>query len=1441
MIAAVALLASSAQARSLNTISTLKVQERGDETIIELTGSSRPMFSVFKLERPPRLTLDIANGRFSGVPELRDVDSWAVSQIATTSFRTNSKLIARVMINFRRGCHYNARIIGSKLMVTVTPHKPRPMDQNKAAAGKARAEAKRARVLASQARQAEARAKAAEARARADAASQRQAAKGALAAAAKAHDEVAKARTEAKRLRDEAERAKKAAEALKAQAERAKQAALAQRGETARARQAAFAARKAAEQAKRAAQAHQAEAAKQRALLTMQSKALARARQALEHQRAAEAKARARAQTMKSRLENARVAAQRQSVELAKMQSAMRAARAAAAKRPKVDEATRRRLKKLARALVEARARHARAARAQRSAASALDGVQSRLGAAEAARKRAEAERDRAKSERDRAVKARAQAVAARDSAEQARRVAVRARAAAEKQAREAEVARKHAEHQRVLAEKARGRALSRQREEAKRRVAAERAQIEAQRKARRLASAAALVASRRQKLASVAEDVARLQNALTRSKRREHALSQKMRGIRERVERERRVAQQAKATTIRLRAEVAQASKRQRQLTQALATVKHELQQQRTITAQARLAVNTMRVAVKRARAKVAAKRGTARRRAEAELADARRRLAEARQAQARAESARLALGKRLRSAAKAQRQSDQALSRTRGSLAGARAAELAARTLLDKTHRELASARGALASTSRRRRAEEQRRAVAEKKRRAEERGLLLAEKKRRAADAARRRAGAKLSKTRDALARAEKAREHAQAELRATRKSLASARAARKAELHKLALLKRRRDRTRHALRRSQRSARKQLTTWRARKEALDQRARRLARLAKRYSRGQTAKFAAGQSATPPARREAKAATARVRNVSFVDGRRDARVVVRLDGAVSHRILSGSKGAELLLSGASLPRILQRTLDTSAFHGPVTRVSSYAADENGVVRVRVALDGAPAHSVYRKGDTLIWRFAKKVASADAQPADKRAAHVRSRTVEYGGTKVAGARTRARRFRRRRYRGRRIDLDFKDADIHNILRLLSDVGNVNIVTSDAVQGRVTIRMKNVPWDQALDVILRAKGMGMVREGNLLRVAPRADLEKEREAELARQKQVLLLQPLETRLIPLSYAQAQDVLAKLRYTISPRGKLTYDARTNMVIARDIAQNLNLMERMIRNLDTQTPQVLIEARIVEARSNFSQEFGIQWGAAFTASPANGNSTGLVFPNQIGIGGGTTDGNTPTAGLLLGSAANPNFVVNMPAATGLNSGAALGLTLGSLSGNFNLNLRLSAAEATGTIRIVSAPKITTLDNVQARISQGVTIPFSQVSANGVQTQFRDARLDLTVRPHVTADGSVIMKINVTRNEPDFVNTGPRGDPTILTKEARTEMLVKDGETSVIGGIYTTRDGRSWNKVPWFAEIPILGWLFKKRRDTSDREEVLVFITPRIINRAQSIGR
>jgi type IV pilus assembly protein PilQ len=271
-------------------------------------------------------------------------------------------------------------------------------------------------------------------------------------------------------------------------------------------------------------------------------------------------------------------------------------------------------------------------------------------------------------------------------------------------------------------------------------------------------------------------------------------------------------------------------------------------------------------------------------------------------------------------------------------------------------------------------------------------------------------------------------------------------------------------------------------------------------------------------------------------------------------------------------------------------------------------------------------------------------------------------------------------------------------------------------------------------------------------------------------------------------------------------------------------------EGLVRNLDTEIPQVLIESRIVEASSNFNKALGVQWGGNAAFTQATNNPTGLVFPNNASAAGGAGAGNS------TGTSATPNYAVSLPAPAGDGNGGAVGFTFGSAGGAFNLNLRLSAAENSGTVKTISAPKIATIDNKEATIGQGISIPFSQVSASGVNTTFIEAKLELKVTPHVTADGSILLKISATNNAPNPQLTGANGQPSISKREAMTEVLVKDGETTVIGGIYTRQTSHNLKEVPFFAKIPILGWFFKSVADQDDHTELLIFITPRILNRS-----
>ncbi len=551
------------------------------------------------------------------------------------------------------------------------------------------------------------------------------------------------------------------------------------------------------------------------------------------------------------------------------------------------------------------------------------------------------------------------------------------------------------------------------------------------------------------------------------------------------------------------------------------------------------------------------------------------------------------------------------------------------------------------------------------------------------------------------------------------------------------------------------------------------------------------------------------------------------------------------------------------LQKTLDVSAGNGMIHAVTTGYDEKSNVSYVEIDREASLGPgSVSVEGKNLVWAFDAQGKKGPPIRQSKTVARevdggegVKIETSILGdapktngvevqqGSEVAGFTATLNGQAARGYAGRRIDLDLKDADIHNILRLLADVGRVNIVTADDVAGNVTIRMKNVPWDQALDVVLQAKALGMVRAGNLIRVAPLALLQKERELRIAAAKQEFELTPLETRLIPVSYAQADELQARVKDLLSPRGSVAVDERTNFIIARDISGNLNNIEELIRSLDTQTPQVLVEARIVEATSRYSRDIGIQWGGDTTFSQATGNPTGIAFPSSISSSGGSYDANTNSRGLspFQANVAQPNFAVNLPAATGTGQGGAIGFSLGSIDNNLNIGIRLSAAEASGLVRIVSSPRILTLDNRDARISQGTLIPFSQISAQGVQTTFQEAKLQLLVKPHVTADGSVSMHIKINRDEPDFTQTSARGDPTILKREAETDLLVMDGHTAVIGGIFTRNTGRNLDQVPFFGDIPILGVLFQRRRASDVRGELVIFITPRIVNRAEALGR
>jgi type IV pilus assembly protein PilQ len=410
--------------------------------------------------------------------------------------------------------------------------------------------------------------------------------------------------------------------------------------------------------------------------------------------------------------------------------------------------------------------------------------------------------------------------------------------------------------------------------------------------------------------------------------------------------------------------------------------------------------------------------------------------------------------------------------------------------------------------------------------------------------------------------------------------------------------------------------------------------------------------------------------------------------------------------------------------------------------------------------------------------------------------------------------------YTGQKISLDFQDAEVSNILRLIADVSGLNMVVGEEVKGKVTLKLFNVPWDQALDIVLKSKGLGQMREGNIIRIDSNANIAKQQDEAAKAKEAQIKAEDLKTLIIPINYAKAADLATTLKKNLSSRGDLTVNEPTNSLIAKDVPQNIADIQQMIKLLDLPTPQVLIETRIVQANTNFARDLGVQWGGAATDTP--GDNTTIA----LNAGPGTGD----PFGVQV-----PNFAVNLPASGGAGSIGNIGFTLGRLTGTpFNLDLRLSAGEATGETKIISSPRVVTLDNKEAAIQQGDSIPFETVSDQGTQTQFVDATLNLTVTPHITPNGSVIMKIKATKNAiGDFRSR--LGAPSISKREATTEVMVQDGETTVIGGIFENTKSESETGVPWLSKIPGLSWLFKRQSVSDQTRELLIFITPTIVKR------
>jgi type IV pilus assembly protein PilQ len=427
------------------------------------------------------------------------------------------------------------------------------------------------------------------------------------------------------------------------------------------------------------------------------------------------------------------------------------------------------------------------------------------------------------------------------------------------------------------------------------------------------------------------------------------------------------------------------------------------------------------------------------------------------------------------------------------------------------------------------------------------------------------------------------------------------------------------------------------------------------------------------------------------------------------------------------------------------------------------------------------------------------------------------------------------RRFSGTPIDVDYQGANLRTVLRQLSEIGGVNLVIDPSVptNASVDLKLTQVPWDQVMDVVLKSSQLTYELEGPVLRVLTREARTKELEAAAAEKKASEEAPDLTTARIKLNYSPAADVKRLLEDAriITARGTVEVNERTNMLIIQDLPDNIAEIQSLIVDLDKPEPQVEIEAKILQTNRDTAKALGVQWGFNGRVAPELGNTTNLAFPNRGSAGGRVTGA---TQG---GQAVDPRATPLETTSTAINLGVpgastALGLSLGAINGAFNLDIQLSALEHEGKLKILSTPRVTTQNNRPAEVTQGFQIPFQTVANNTVTVSFRDAALKLLVTPQITAANTVIMRITLENGIPDF-SRAVNGNPSINTQRADTQVQVADGVTTVIGGILQTQEVTSNDSTPGVGRLPLLGWLFRRAESRNDSQELLIFITPRII--------
>ncbi|MCG6861799.1 MAG: type IV pilus secretin PilQ [Chromatiaceae bacterium] len=546
-----------------------------------------------------------------------------------------------------------------------------------------------------------------------------------------------------------------------------------------------------------------------------------------------------------------------------------------------------------------------------------------------------------------------------------------------------------------------------------------------------------------------------------------------------------------------------------------------------------------------------------------------------------------------------------------------------------------------------------------------------------------------------------------------------------------------------------------------------------------------------------------------TSGVRDIDFRRGPNgEGRVLITLPSP-NTQVSVNEKGRHVIaeIANASLPSRLRRRLDVTDFATPVIAVESRPQNNNVEIAIETTADYE--YLAYQADELFTLEF-RPLTKAERE--DKR----RKKDV---------------------YTGDRLSLNFQDIEVRAVLQLLADFTGLNLVASDTVRGRITLRLKNVPWDQALAIILKSKGLSMRQIGNVVMVAPTREMVAQEQAELLADQKIEELAPLRSEFIQVNYARASALTALLKSDenrlLSGRGNVTFDDRTNTLLVQDTAAKLEDIRGIVQKLDIPVRQVMIESRVVIANNDFARDLGVRFGASKTNDPSF-NPDGTVNNGNFGEAGGALPGYIQNSGdivpnLYQSPAGVAPLLVDLPVVA---PSGGVNFILGKI-GSYLLQLELTAMQREGRGEIVSSPRVITSDNQKATIKVGQEIPYQESSASGRTTvAFKEAVLQLDVTPQITPDDRVIMALKVNKDNPDFANR-VLGVPPVDTRSVETNVLVDNGETVVLGGVYERQKTFNKEQVPWLGDLPVLGNLFKTTAKQDQNEELLVFVTPKIL--------